>query len=635
MCGIAGIVALDTSARLGQEDRQDVTRMTDAILSRGPDGSGVTLVNNVCLGHRRLSIIDLSGGAQPMHDSSGDLLVVFNGEIYNFQELRRELKDKGAKFSTSSDTEVILEAWRAWGRDCIDRLDGMFAFVLWDDRKKCLFGARDRFGKKPFFYTIQNGRFHFASELSCFRRVHGLSFTLDPLALSRYLAYQYVPCPQTMFREILQLPPSTGFTLENGKLDLFTYWEMPRASSLVISEQEACEELRRLMRRAVQRRMVADVPLGVFLSGGIDSSIVTGLMAECSPTPIKSFSIGFHESSYDESGYARLVSHAFGTTHHERVFLETECTDILPRVVSAMDVPMADASAAPTWLLSQITREHVTVALGGDGADELWAGYEHYIGFAIAQRYNRVPAFIRERIIEPLCRRLPASQGYVNLRLATDTFHTAAKLPPWMRIQSMLTACHPAMQKLILASPDQDLLEMETLFEPTRSAFEHWKDVSDMDRTFNTYIRGFLLDDILVKVDRCSMLNSLEVRAPFLDRELAEFVVQLPVRFKLRGLKRKYLLKKAFADLLPRKILHRNKRGFQIPVSQWLRGRLRPLMEDLLSPEALGRQGVFNAAEVRRLINAHLSGEKDLRTPLWTLVVFQLWWNNLESLRKD
>ncbi len=635
MCGIAGIVALDSTARLGDEDRQDVVRMTDAIVARGPDGSGVTLVGGACLGHRRLSIIDLAGGAQPMRDATGELAVVFNGEIYNFRELRRELEEGGAKFATNSDTEVILEAYRAWGRDCLDRLDGMFAFVLWDERNKRLFGARDRFGKKPFFYTVQNGRFHFASELSCFRRVRNLSFTLDPQALARYLAYQYVPCPQTMFREFRQLPPSTGFTLEDGKLDIFTYWEMPQASSLVLSESEACEELGRLMRRAVQRRMVADVPLGVFLSGGIDSSIVTGLMAECSSRSIKSFSIGFHESSYDESGYARHVSHAFGTTHHERVFLETECSDILPRVVSAMDVPMADASAAPTWLLSQITREHVTVALGGDGADELWAGYEHYIGFAIAQRYNRLPAFLRERIIEPICRRLPASQGYVNLRLATATFHAAAKLPPWLRIQSMLTACHPAMQRLLLSEPDLASLEPETLFAPTKQAFDHWADVSDMDRTFNTYLRGFLLDDILVKVDRCSMLNSLEVRAPFLDRELAEFVVRLPVRFKLRGLRRKYLLKKAFADLLPRKILHRNKRGFQIPVSQWLRGRLRPLMEDLLSTDVLRRQNVFNPAEVRRLINAHLSGESDLRTPLWTLMVFQLWWNNhVENLHQ-
>lgn len=631
MCGIAGIVAVDARVLLSQEDEACVRAMTNAIAYRGPDGSGILRVNNACLGHRRLSIIDLAGGAQPMQDACGKLSIVFNGEIYNFRELRQELESRGTSFRTNSDTEVILEAYRVWGSDCLDRLDGMFAFVLWDDELKRLFAARDRFGKKPLFYTIQKGFLLFASEMSCFRQVPDLSFTLDTQALMRYLAYQYVPCPQTMFREFQQLPPSSAMILEKGRLDIFTYWEAPASSSLVISEEEACEELRRLMRRAVQRRMVADVPLGVFLSGGIDSSIVTGLMAECSPTPIQSFSIGFHEASYDESSYARLVAKTFGTRHYEKVFLEEDCTDILPKIVSAMDVPMADASAAPTWLLSKMTREHVTVTLGGDGSDELWAGYEHYVGFAIAQRYNRVPAFLRHNIIEPLCRCLPASQGYVNLRLATDTFHRAAKLPPWMRIQSMLTACSADLQEVLLNNPDKSMLELPTLFRPTLDAYNHWQNASDMDRTFNIYMRGFLLDDILVKVDRCSMLNSLEVRAPFLDRELAEFVISLPAHYKLRGLKRKYLLKKAFDDLLPKRILHRNKRGFQIPVSQWLRGRLRPLMEELLGEDMLSRHHFFNPTEVRRLIEAHLSGERDLRIPLWTLMVFQLWWRNNAS----
>ncbi|HIW01020.1 MAG TPA: asparagine synthase (glutamine-hydrolyzing) [Candidatus Desulfovibrio intestinipullorum] len=626
MCGIAGIVSLASNARLSEEDEQAVRLMTEAMAYRGPDGSGILRHNNICLGHRRLSIIDLAGGAQPMQDAEGRLSIVFNGEIYNYRELRQELQQRGAHFQTHSDTEVLLEAYRVWGRDCLDHLDGMFAFVLWDDVRKCLFGARDRFGKKPLFYTVQNGQFLFASELSCLRKVPGLGLTLDDRALMRYLAYQYVPCPQTMFREILQLPPATALVLKGGELSLWSYWDIPQPSSLVMDEQEACEELRRLMRRAVRRRMIADVPLGVFLSGGIDSSIVTGLMAEASSTPIKSFSIGFHEASYDESGYARLASRAFGTTHYERVFLEEECSDILPSVVSAMDVPVADPSAAPTWLLSRMTRQHVTVALGGDGSDELWAGYEHYAGFAIAQSYNHWPLFLRQCIIEPICRRLPASTGYVNLRLATATFLRAAKLPPWLRIQSMLTACSADMQERLLQHADRDFLRDENLFAPTYRAYHHVIPAEGLDPTFNAYIRGFLLDDILVKVDRCSMLNSLEVRAPFLDRELAEFVLRLPARYKLHGLRRKYLLKKAFADLLPQKILHRNKRGFQIPVSKWLRGRLRPLMEDLLSKDSLSGHGFFNPEEVRRLMDAHLSGQHDLRTPLWTLMVFQLWW---------
>ncbi|MDO5536288.1 MAG: asparagine synthase (glutamine-hydrolyzing) [Desulfovibrionaceae bacterium] len=628
MCGIAGIANLDPAAVLEPAVEHSVRLMTDSMAYRGPNGDGVLLRDSVCLGHRRLSIIDLSGGAQPMWDSTGTLCIVFNGEIYNFLELRRELEEQGLRFQTSSDTEVILAAYRRWGTDCLERLDGMFTFALWDTANRRLFGARDRFGKKPFFYTVQNGRFHFASELSCLRHVPGLQFTLDEHALMRYLAYQYVPCPDTMFREAAQLPPAHGFVLENGSLRIFKYWELPLCGTAPVDETEACEELNRLMRTAVRRRMISDVPLGVFLSGGIDSSIVTGLMAEISDTPVQSFSIGFHEASYDESRYAHIVAEAFSTHHEERVLNADECADMLPQIVSSMDVPMADASVAPQWLLAKMTREHVTVALGGDGSDELWCGYEHYIGFDIAERYNRAPSFLRRGIIEPICHHLPASSGYINLRLATGNFLRAAAQPSWLRIQSMLTACPPEMQERILNLGDKSFLDRETLYAPTRAAYFQWPEAVDLHRACNTYVQGFLLDDILVKVDRCSMLNSLEVRAPFLDRSVAEFTARLPMKCKLNGLKRKYLLKKAFAGLLPEQILHRNKRGFQIPVSQWLRGRLRPLMEDLLGREAIERQGFFNAGEIRRLMDDHISGRSDLRVPLWTLMVFQLWWRN-------
>ncbi len=630
MCGIAGMADLNPRVRLTEDDRATVRAMCDSMAYRGPDGSGTALLGSACLGHRRLSIIDLSGGAQPMSDASGRLSIVFNGEIYNFQELRRELTELGARFQTNSDTEVILEAYRRWDLDCLDRLDGMFAFALWDRDKKCLFGARDRFGKKPFFYTIQKNRFYFASELSALKKVPGLSFTLDPLALSRFLAYQYVPCPGTMFREVRQLEPARFFLVEENCMQVVPYWDLPEPSTLRVSEEEACEELGRLLRRAVRARMISDVPLGVFLSGGIDSSIVTGLMAEISSRSVRSFSIGFREASYDESGYARTVARAFGTDHHERILSADDCTDILPAVVQAMDVPMADASVAPTWLLSRTTREKVTVALGGDGSDELWAGYEHYIGFAVAETYSRLPGFLRKGFFEPVCRRLPASAGYVNPRLATETFFRAAAQPPWLRIQSMLTACSPEMQREILAQTER-LPDPEVLYEPTRNDWCHWYKASPFDRNFFSYSRGFLLDDILTKVDRCSMLNSLEVRAPFLDRAVAEFTLRLPSRFKLKGFQRKYILKKTFSKLLPPEILHRNKRGFQIPVAHWLRGRMRPLMEDLLSGPSLTAQGIFDPAALRRLMDAHIRGDRDLRVPLWTLMVFQLWWRGAAS----
>ena len=633
MCGIAGICQVDASP-LTPEAGQWVKAMTDRMSHRGPDGEGQWSSGPVCLGHRRLSIIDLSGGGQPMHSADGQMTVTFNGEIYNYAELKEQLIALGGQFQTSSDTEVILEGYRIWGPDCLARFDGMFAFALWDNQQRRLFCARDRFGKKPFFYTVQHGRLYFASELTGIEQLRHLSLTMNPQAVMRYLAYEYVPTPHSVYTEVQSLPPSHMLLLQDGNLSISRYWDMPMPDeSDKRSDNELCEELRFLLSRAVRRRMVSDVPLGVFLSGGIDSSIVAGLMARQSSTAIKTFSIGFSEASYDESRYARIVAKAFATDHHERVLSAEECADTLPGIISRMDVPMADASVAPTWLLSGVTREKVTVALGGDGADELWAGYEHYIGFKVAQWYNAAPSALRKGIIEPLAQLLPSSAGYINPRLAVATFLRAAHAPAWQRVQTMLTAFTPDMQESILdaafKAQQPGFLAPEVLFAPTREHYDHWQPqntATPLARAFHVYARQFMLDDILVKVDRCSMLHSLEVRAPFLDKDAAEFAARLPVSRKLHGFKRKWLLKKAFAELLPDEILYRNKRGFQIPVAQWLRGRMRPLMEDLLSESTLKAQGIFNYQSVRALMDEHISGRADLRKPLWTLLVFQLWW---------
>lgn len=633
MCGIAGICQVDASP-LTPEAGQWVKAMTDRMSHRGPDGEGQWSSGPVCLGHRRLSIIDLSGGGQPMHSADGQMTVTFNGEIYNYAELKEQLTALGGQFQTSSDTEVILEGYRIWGPDCLARFDGMFAFALWDNQQRRLFCARDRFGKKPFFYTVQHGRLYFASELTGIEQLRHLSLTMNPQAVMRYLAYEYVPTPHSVYTEVQSLPPSHMLLLQDGNLSISRYWDMPMPDeSDKRSDNELCEELRFLLSRAVRRRMVSDVPLGVFLSGGIDSSIVAGLMARQSSTAIKTFSIGFSEASYDESRYARIVAKAFATDHHERVLSAEECADTLPGIISRMDVPMADASVAPTWLLSGVTREKVTVALGGDGADELWAGYEHYIGFKVAQWYNAAPSALRKGIIEPLAQLLPSSAGYINPRLAVATFLRAAHAPAWQRVQTMLTAFTPDMQESILDSAfkaqQPGFLAPEVLFAPTREHYDHWQPqnaATPLARAFHVYARQFMLDDILVKVDRCSMLHSLEVRAPFLDKDAAEFAARLPVSRKLHGFKRKWLLKKAFAELLPDEILYRNKRGFQIPVAEWLRGRMRPLMEDLLSESTLKAQGIFNHQAVRALMDEHISGRADLRKPLWTLLVFQLWW---------
>lgn len=639
MCGIAGILNLDGMV-LPEDSIACVKAMTDVMAYRGPDGEGFWRKGPICLGHRRLSIIDLAGGSQPMSYDNGALWTVFNGEIYNFRELREELGAQGLSFITNSDTEVILAAWKRWGADCLHHLEGMFAFALWDENQKLLFCGRDHFGKKPFYYTIQNGFFAFSSELQGLEvlrsacHFNSFAFDVSPYAIMRYLAYEYVPTPQCIYKQVSVLEPAHYMLIHNGQCNIARYWDLPAPDEKIgASGEELAQTLRDLLSRATARRMISDVPLGVFLSGGIDSSIIAGLMAEHSRRPIETFSIGFREQSYDESRYARIAAKAFGAHHHERILSAEDCADELPGIIARMDTPMADASCAPTWLLSGLAREHVTVCLGGDGADELWAGYEHYIGFKLALKYNNLPRLLRA-FIEKLARLLPLSAGYINPRLAVETFLAGAASPDWLRVQSMLTAMKPEMQKKLL-NPEwlkeagSSFLEDKKLFEPTCHQYEHWLHMpgaTPLARAFHVYCRQFLLDDILVKVDRCSMLHSLEVRAPFLDKHVAEFAARLPIPFKLHGFKRKYLLKRAFAALLPEQILHRNKRGFQIPVAEWLRGRLKPLLLDMAAPARLQRQGIFSPEPIAQLMKEHFEGARDFRKPLWTFLVFQLWW---------
>lgn len=639
MCGIAGLFRINGDS-LPSGATGVVKAMTDCMAYRGPDGEGFWLSGPVCFGHRRLSIIDLAGGKQPMANAAGDLCIVFNGEIYNFKELRLELEKKGQKFQTNSDTETLLNAYAVWDIACLDRLEGMFAFAIWDGKKKRIFAARDHFGKKPFYYSAQSGVFAFSSELGSLATLRQNCFFADfdfhvaPESLCRYLAYEYVPTPASIYKECQVLNPANYLIVDKRGVHTSQYWELPwPEASLPAPEEEVAEELDQLMTRAVKLRMVSDVPLGVFLSGGIDSSIVTGLMARLSARPVKTFSIGFKEASYDESSYAEIVARYFHTEHYNRVLSAEECADELPGIVSAMDTPMADASCAPVWLLSSLTREHVTVALGGDGADELWAGYEHYIGFKIAQWYRKLPLWFREKVIKPLVKFLPESAGYINLRLAVKTFLAGAGAPDWLRVQTMLTANGPPILRKILAPSFKEALgkglERDILFAPTRERYDKWEGgegITPLARAFHVYVRQFMLDDILVKVDRCSMLHSLEVRAPFLDKKVTEFVGRLPVNYKLHGFRRKYLLKKAFSGLLPPRILKRNKRGFQIPVAQWLRGKLRPLLEELLNAKILREQGIFEPVAIQEMMELHFSGKADLRKQLWTLLVLQLWW---------
>ncbi|MCP4667077.1 MAG: asparagine synthase (glutamine-hydrolyzing), partial [Deltaproteobacteria bacterium] len=533
MCGIAGFI----NAR-APEDQQRVwvQSMMEALVHRGPDEGGLWVEAPAALGHRRLSVIDIQGGRQPMADRSGQAVVVHNGEIYNFMDIRRDLESKGRTFLTRSDTEVLLSAYLDLGVDCLDAFEGMFAFALWDRKRRRLFAARDRMGKKPFYYTYQKGVFAFSSELTALARLPFIDLEVDRRSMARFLAYEYVPTPHTIYRNVYKLRPGHFLVLSKGRITISPYWDLPvpeRRQRATLEDYK--EELRFLARRAVKRRLVSDVPLGVFLSGGIDSSAVAALMTDHVPSGnVKTFSIGFQERSYDESPYARLVARTLQTDHHEETLSALRAGEMLPLIVSRLDEPMSDPSIVPTYFLSQVTRRKVTVALGGDGGDELFAGYEHFLGFLVAQKYGKIPVSIRARLLEPLCKRLPLSTGYVSPGHIVERFLSGARQPPWLRTQMWLGAFSPDMQKGLWEDLPQGVLEPDNLFEETRLLYERFPAEEAINKVFYLFARQYLLDYILVKVDRCSMMHSLEVRAPFLDKDVVEFAFALPWWLKIR-----------------------------------------------------------------------------------------------------
>jgi asparagine synthase (glutamine-hydrolysing) len=624
MCGIAGFVNAAASV---QQQQSWIDSMAETLSHRGPDGGGVWTDGTVALGHRRLSIIDLESGAQPMLDWDERAVIVFNGEIYNFTEVRERLEKKGFRFRTHSDTEVLLDAYLDAGPACLSLLEGMFAFAIWDRKARTLFAARDRMGKKPFYYTLQNGVFAFASELSAFSRLPFLKLETKRESISRFLAYEYIPTPESIYDGVFKLRPGHHLIFSEGRMRTTRYWDLPLPDmEHKLSIDECCERLRYLAARAVRRRLVSDVPLGVFLSGGIDSSTIVALMSEqVLPREIKTFSIGFKESTYDESPYARLVARRFGTDHHEHILSAIQAVNLLPAIISRQDEPLADPSVVPTYLLSQVTRRTVTVALGGDGGDELFAGYEYFLGFMLAEYYSRLPRLLRKSFIEPVSRLLPMSTGYVSLRNVVEKFLLGIAAPRWLRTQIWLGSFSPEVQQSIWEDPPYTASDLDGLYGETRALFARHSVRDPIDGLFYFFARQYLLDDILVKVDRCSMMHSLEVRAPFLDTDLVEFVSRLPYRLKMRNGRRKYLLKRAFSGILPRRVVHRAKRGFLIPTALWLQGPLRPLVEEYLGENRLKRQGLFKPAAVRRLLEEHSSGRADRRKEIWTLLNLQLW----------
>jgi asparagine synthase (glutamine-hydrolysing) len=614
MCGICGIVE-----RRGPVDEQALRRMTAAIRHRGPDDQGYFIDSRVGLGFRRLSIIDLVTGNQPMTNEDGSVHLVFNGEIYNYRELRSELASRGHRFATDSDTETIVHLYEELGARCVERLNGMFALALWDAGRRELVLARDRFGKKPLYYSDLGDGLLFGSELKSLLEHPLCPRELDFEAVSRYLALEYIPTPYSIFAGVRKLPGGHVLRWQDGKVTVEQFWDLsldpdepPRP------DQDYIDEFRERFGAAVRRRLMSDVPLGAFLSGGIDSSSVVAMMVDALPAgAVKTFSVGFEERSFDESQHARRVAAHFGTDHHEEVFTPAVMLDTLPTVVDWLDEPFADASILPTYLLSRFTREHVTVAVGGDGSDELLAGYPTFPADRLA-RFYRVPRLLHSNVVVRVADLLPVSTANFSFDFKLKRFLRAAASPEDVRHPTWLGSFTREEQAALLKNAPGD-----PFAEQRRVLAQGGGD--RLGRLIYLYAKTYLQDDILVKVDRASMACSLEVRAPFLDVELVDFLSRVPSRMKLHRLETKHLLKRAMGDVLPEGIARRAKKGFGIPVAAWFKGELREALRDELSPDRIRRQGLFEPTEVDRLVSEHLSGRRDHRKPLWTLFVFQLW----------
>jgi len=623
MCGICGLVFQDPSRRLPEGL---IDRMTDTLGHRGPDDRGTFEEEGVGLGHRRLSIIDLSAaGRQPMTNEDGSLLVVFNGEIYNFRDLRRDLRSRGHVFSSRTDTEVILHLYEEKGEACLAELRGMFAFALWDRRRRRLFAARDRAGQKPFVWAELDGAVLFASELKALLEEPSFPKEVDPSAIHHYLTYQYIPSPRTIYSRARKLPAAHYLVWEDGRVKTERYWSLRYVPKLRLGSLHAYRErFLEVFDEAVRLRLVSDVPLGAFLSGGVDSSAVVASMSRAGAAPVRTFSIGFSEKDYDEVRYARMVAERYGTEHKEMI-VEPKALEILPELVRAYNEPFADSSAVPTYYVSRLTRRHVTVALSGDGGDEAFAGYLRYAVDRFLSWYLRLPAFVREGILRRLVESLPRTKrprGFVG-----QLKRFVASVDPVRERQYVRYLCSfTEEQKGDLYAPD--FLAATSDDDPVGFIEELYR-LSDgpdhLDRTLSVDTSSYLPDNICVKVDIASMANSLEARSPFLDHHLMEFAAACPGSLKLRGRQGKYLLKKAVAPLLPSEITRRRKMGFGMPVAEWFRGELKEMAHDLLLSERAQQRGYFRREGVARLLREHLDLSRDHSYRLWALLFLEVW----------
>lgn len=633
MCGIVGI------AKLGGApvDQALLRRMCDAIVHRGPDDEGyyasdaesgfgdqLNGAGRVGLGMRRLSIIDLATGKQPIHNEEKTVWVVLNGEIYNYPELRAELESRGHSFYTNTDTEAIVHAYEEYGSDVPKHLRGMFAFALWDVRREQLLLARDRVGKKPLLYSKIGTRLVFASEFQAMLAHPDVPREVNTEALSDYLSFMCVPAPETAFRHIHKLEPGHTLIWKNGEMQIERYWSLDFRNKTDLGEKEAGERAVDLLRDAVRVRLMSDVPLGAFLSGGIDSSAVVALMSELSGERVKTFSIGFDEKDFSEIEHARRVAQRFGTDHHEFV-VRPNAIEVLPTLVRHYGEPYADSSAIPTYYLAKMTRQHVTVALNGDGGDECFAGYERYAAMRLGERYSKLPRLVREHVLEPAIGAIPAAGATRSRMGKARRFLDVVGRPTGERYLRWTCVFNDEMKAEMCTREFLTQTAQAKAIRFVQPWFSGNGEIEVVDRALMADTFNYLPNDLLVKVDIASMAVSLEARSPFLDHHVMEFAASLPARFKLRGLTTKYLLKNALRGLVPQENLTRGKMGFGVPIGHWFRAELKGfLKETILSKRSLGR-GYFKPAAVRRLVDDHVAHQRDYSHQLWTLLMLELW----------
>ena len=632
MCGICGIfnLALETAAQ-----RERIDLMSARLIHRGPDSHGKFELPYLALAIRRLSIIDLQTGDQPLFNETGDVALVFNGEIYNYRELRRDLVQRGHHFKTHSDGEVIAHLYEEQGPDCVRQLNGMFAIALWDNGAKRLLLARDRAGEKPLFYWFRDNTLVFASEIKALFEYPGVGRTLDQEAVGQFFFYGYVPAPRSIFAEIRKLPAAHRMVIEAGQVRVEPFWRLqeylrppgrPRVSR--IEENALLKELRTRVREAALSRLVSDVPLGVFLSGGVDSSTLVALMSELTPGNVNTFSVAFPEKAFNEESYARLVARRFNTRHHVLVADKAQLREGLEILADHLDEPLADAAVIPTFLISRFARKHIKVALSGEGSDELFGGYPMHIGARLAEYYLRLPRFLRWQFFARLQPFLPFSSSAVPMGLFLRRFLAHVDKEPALRHQIWFGMFAPdELNRLFspqfdcCAKPGQQILAPLDRVREGAVFEDAIAEVTYLD------FRLYLEDDLLVKIDRASMACSLELRTPYLDHRLIEFAASLPTQLKVPTVQLKHLLKKAVSMWLPREIVYRQKRGFSVPVAEWMRGELRSWLDETLGEEKLKRNGLFSVSFVRRLLEEHWARQADHRRLLWPLFCFELWYD--------